>query len=427
MDKKITIFAKIGLILVVLGWLFSIFHWPGSFIIFMISLFGILPLFFVFNLIRELKVGDESKTSVFAYFLGSLSFLFGMGFRFLKYDFEVNFFLISIGLFSLYMLINGQERIKESKKNIIPYIVYPIVLFLVVISFKFYLFSELDIHLWLELSLPYIFIFALITYVILLVNSIKKTEFKLSNYNQLKLVVLLTTLSSYNLVLLKNSIPIRTQDVTNINLALLQEENENQVVLGNSLITEKNKERVSKMDLETQKIIKKLDSLKFVFLSNNDTELFKQLMNNKFKTTNTNEQLTPKYLDSYIINPSHILELTNYDYPYQQIDIYRKKILKIVFPKLTKIPDFDEFRNSEDLKLKITKYADEYKLTTDEKRLLLMILMVDSKNTERSIHDFHVDFRKYQFQNLTLTSAINILTYLQNEILSTRTLIISNI
>ena len=427
MDKKITIFAKIGLVLVALGWLFTIFHWPGAFIMFMISLFGILPLFFVFNLIRELKEGEESKISVFTYFLGSLSFLFGMGFNFLKYDFEVNFFLISIGLFSLFLLINGLERIKENKINVIPYIVYPIVLFLVIISFKFYLISELDIHSWLQLSLPYIFMLALITYVILLVNSIKKTEFKLSNYNQLKLVVLLTTLSSYNLVLLKNSIPIRTQDVTNINLALLQEENENQVVLGNSLITEKNKERVSKMDLETQKIIKKLDSLKFVFLSNNDTELFKQLMNNKFKTTNTNEQLTPKYLDSYIINPSHILELTNYDYPYQQIDIYRKKILKIVFPKLTKIRDFDEFRNSEDLKLKITKYADEYKLTTDEKILLLMILMIDSKNTERRIHDSNVDFRKYQFQNLTLISAINILTNLQNEILSTRTLIISHI
>ena len=131
--------------------------------------------------------------------------------------------------------------------------------------------------------------------------------------------------------------------------------------------------------------------------------------------------------ESIIRGSSHMIELTDYDYPYKQIDIYRKKILKIVFPKLTKIPEFDDFRNSEDLALKITKYADDYKLTTDEKRVLLMILMIDSKNTRRNIHDSYDDFRKLQFEFLNLISAINILTNLQNEILSTRTLIISHI
>lgn len=430
MDKKITIFAKIGLILVAIASWHIFFNGPYGSKIFGYLMIFILPIFFVLNFIRELKDPVEPKTPVFMSFLSILSFLFGIGFKILKYQIEVNFFLISIGFLSLFLLTNGLEKIKENKKNILPFLIYPNIFFWVILSLRFYLLPDFIGNEWLIMTLFFVFLFVFITYVILQVNLIKNTDFKLSNYNKLKLVVLFTTVAFYVLNRLHNSIPIRSHEVSYINLSLLQEENENQLVLGDRLITEKNKKMVSLMDLETQKIIKKIDSLKLVFLCENDENFYKKNKIGELKSKyNSRQKLMPISIksESIIRGSSHMIELTDYDYPYKQIDIYRKKILKIVFPKLTKIPEFDDFRNSEDLALKITKYADDYKLTTDEKRVLLMILMIDSKNTRRNIHDSYDDFRKLQFEFLNLISAINILTNLQNEILSTRTLIISHI
>jgi hypothetical protein len=80
MDKRITFFAKFGLILVVIGSIFKIFNEPFLGVIILCSTIVILPVFFVLNLIRELKEEEESKVSVFIYFLGAISFLFGLGF-----------------------------------------------------------------------------------------------------------------------------------------------------------------------------------------------------------------------------------------------------------------------------------------------------------------------------------------------------------
>ena len=427
MDKKITIFAKIVLVLVAIASLYIFSNGPYGSKIFGYLTIGILPIFFVLNFIRELKDPEESKTLVFISFFAILSFLFGMGFKILKYQIEVNFFLISIGFLSLFLLINGLEKIKENKKNILPFLIYPIIFFWVILSLRFYLLPDFIGNEWLDMILFFVFLFVFITYVILQVNLIKNTDFKLSNYNKLKLVVLFTTVAFYVLNRLHNSIPIRSHEVSYINLSLLQEENENQVVLGDRLITEKNKKMVSLMDLETQKIIKKLDSLKLVFLCENDENFYKKNKIGELKSKyNSRQKLMPISIksESILRGSTHMIELTDYDYPYKQIYMYRKKILKIVFPKLTNIPDFDDYRNAEDLALKITKFADDYKLTTDEKRVLLMILMIDSR---RNIHDSYDDFRKLQFEFLNLISAINILTNLQNEILSTRTLIISHI
>lgn len=294
MDKKITIFAKIGLILVAIASFNIFFHGPYCWTIFGFLTIGILPIFFVLNLIRELKDPVESKTPVFMSFLSILSFLFGIGFKILKYQIQVNFFLISIGFLSLFLLTNGLEKIKENKKNILPFLIYPNIFFWVILSLRFYLLPDFIGNEWLIMTLFFVFLFVLITYVILQVNLIKNTDFKLSNYNKLKLVVLFTTVAFYVLNRLHNSIPIRSHEVTYINLSLLQEENENQVVLGDRLITEKNKKMVSLMDLETQKIIKKIDSLKLVFLCENDQNFYKENKIGELKSKyNSRQKLMP--------------------------------------------------------------------------------------------------------------------------------------
>lgn len=433
MDKKITFFAKLGLILIVIGSIFRMFNEPFGWVIFVCSTIVILPIFFVFNLIRELKEEEETKVSVFIYFLGAISFLFGLGFRILRYDFGINFFLISMGLFSFLLLINGLEKIKENKKNIFPYIVYPFVFFLVIIAFKFYLLPSSFDKVWIHLSLSLVFIFALISYVILLVNLIKKTEFIISKYNQLKIVVLLTTLIFSIFVRYYNSIPSRTQDVNEINLAQIQQENENQVVLGNSLITDKSKLLVSKLDVETQKVIKKLDSIKVVLLSMNDKEFKQKMKNGEVKSIYTSgEKLIPFSIKiSDIMNPKNTIELSGYDYPYEIAIEYRKNMIKALFPKITDLGnfnyDFEYIDDALDLKSKIIRICKKNNLTEDEQKLMLLILMKDTHKGYVDYYDIHYDYKRWSFEFLTITSAVEKITKLQNDILSTRTLIISHI
>lgn len=433
MDKKITFFAKFGLILIVIGSIFRLFNDPFGWVIVVFPTIVILPIFFVLNLIRELKEEKEASIfSVFIYFLGAISFLFGLGFRTLRYDFGVNFFLISIGLFSLYLLMNGLEKIKENKKNIFPYLIYPFVFFLVIISFKFYLLPDSFDKVWIHLSLSLVFIVALISYVILLVNSIKKTEFRIAKYNQLKLVVLITTLIFSVFVRYYNSIPSRTQVVNEIKLAQIQEENENQVVLGNSLITDKNKVLVSKLDIETQKVIKKLDSIKVVLLSMNDEQFQQKVKNGEVKSIYTSsEKLIPFSIKiSDIMNPKNTIELSSYDYPYEIAIEYRKNMIKALFPKLTNLGnfnyDFEYIDDALDLKSKIIRIGKRNNLSEDEQKLLLLILMNDTHKGYVDYYDSHYDYKRWSFEFLTITSAIEIITRLQNEILSTRTLIISH-
>ena len=434
MDKKITFFAKLGLILIVIGSIFRIFNDPFGWVIVVCPTIVILPIFFVLNLIRELKEEKEVSTiSVFIYFLGAISFLFGLGFRTLKYDFGVNFFLISMVLFSLYLLLNGLEKIRENKKNIFPYIVYPFVFFFAVITLKFNLLPSSFDKVWIHLTISLVFILALITYVILLVNSIKKTEFRISKYNQLKLVVLLTTLIFSVFVRYYNSIPSRTQVVNEINLAQIQEENENQVVLGNSLITDKNKDLISKLDIETQKVIKKLDSIKVVLLSLNDKQFKQKVKNGEVKSIYTSgEKLIPFSIKiSDIMNPKNTIELSTYDYPYEIAIEYRKNMIKALFPKITDLGnfnyDFEYVDDALDLKSKIIRICKKNNLTEDEQKLLLLILMNDTHKGYVEYYDSHYNYKRWSFEFLTITSAVEKITKLQNEILSTRTLIISHI
>ena len=433
MDKKITFFAKFGLILIVIGSIFRLFNDPFGWVIVVFPTIVILPIFFVLNLIRELKEEKEASIfSVFIYFLGAISFLFGLGFRTLRYDFGVNFFLISIGLFSLYLLMNGLEKIKENKKNIFPYLIYPFVFFLAIISLKFNLLPDSFDKVWIHLTLSLVFIVALISYVILLVNSIKKTEFRIAKYNQLKLVVLITTLIFSVFVRYYNSIPSRTQVVNEIKLAQIQEENENQVVLGNSLITDKNKVLVSKLDVETQKVIKKLDSIKVVLLSMNDKQFQQKVKKGEVKSIYTSgEKLIPLSIKiSDIMNPKNTIELSSYDYPYEIAIEYRKNMIKALFPKLTNLGnfnyDFEYIDDALDLKSKIIRIGKRNNLTEDEQKLLLLILMNDTHKGYVDYYDSHYDYKRWSFEFLTITSAIEIITRLQNEILSTRTLIISH-
>lgn len=434
MDKKITFLAKFGLILAVIGSIFRFYNEPFGNYIFVCSTLVILPAFFILNLIRELRVGEESKTSVFIYFLGVNSLLCGLGFKILKYNFGVNFFLISMGLFSLFLLINGLKKIKESKKNIFHYIIYPIVFFFVILSLKFYFLNDLNrINVWFHLSLALVFMIALSIYVILQVNVIRKTGFQISNYNQLKLMVLLIPLVLWILVKFHHSVPIGTQSINKINLALLQEENENQVVLGNSLITDKNKAMVSKLDMETQKVIKKLDSIKLDFLNLNDEKFSEKIKKGRVKlTAKIKDKLMPLSVQiSDIIYPSTIIERKNYNYPYELSFEYRKKIIQTLFPKLNNLGnfyyDFEYIKDANDLKSKIIRISKNNNLTNEEQKLLLLILMKDTHKGNVDYYDIYYDYKNSNFEYLTITSAIEILSKIQNEILSTRTLIISNL
>jgi hypothetical protein len=353
----------------------------------------------------------------------------------MKYQIEFNLFLISICFFSLFLLSNGLGKIRENKKNILTYLIYPIVMFFVVVSFRFYLLPDYysGEKTWLFLILSLCFIIALVIYVILQVNSIKSSNFKISNYNFLKLVVLVTTLSFYILLKAYNSIPDWTISLTEVNLALLQDENEKQIFLGNSLITEKNKKIVANLDFETQKFVNKIDSLKFYALSKHDKDFYQK---NKYTqlnfSPNKRENLIPisfKRVD--IFHASSIVELPELNYSFELISNYRKKMLHILFPKVTNSGNFyDEIDFSKDSKILMTdilRISRGYNLTKDEEKLLSLILMNDSHKSYIDYYGGSYNYGSYYFQNLPIVSAIAMLTKLQNEILSTRYLIISHI
>ena len=432
MEKKTTLFAKIGMILLVIEMIYNHFFYTGNFLT-IISLIGFLSVFFTLNFLREWKENLKSKYEISTFYIGSMCLIFGLvlriASRFWEFDFHINLFLISISFFSIHLFTNGLQRVKENKKHILLYLVYYIVFLFTVVTFKFYVIPDGYQNEMFFILYPLISIIAWITFVVFITNSIKKSELVISKYTQLKLFVLLIILCSYIFPVFHRSIPRGALFTSMIDLAIVEEENKNQIQLGNYFVNEQNKKTVLEIEKETSVFIKKIDSIKFCFISRSNGNL-----NSKIKLGNINlgiykkDKIAPlelaRFFD-YRINPYYIINLRNYDLPYVLLKNYRKRILHILFPKITNSDNFylDYYYNSQDLMNKIIDKCKQINLTSKEQKLLISILMKDSHNE----FQYNCLYQQENFDFVTLISAIYTLTNIQHEVLSTRALIISNL
>ncbi len=426
-----------GISLFIIGILFKIMNWPGYDIILIFSLGLLIPIYFLVTMISEFKSGDNKLFSVL-FFVSIFLIVNGGLFKLMYWPGSDSLLIFGICSSALFHLTKGFIKINEGISNLVHGL-----------SFCFLLFGILFVlmHWPGYLVMEIIAFLAAIVVIILNLQAISKGESKI-NLNNSKGFAVLSVIIGF---LILNSISfIRLSSTFNLIYSFdeLQNKNETEVAIGNSLRKNNQTEISSKIDSETGTMISILDEIKLEIL----------------RFTNSNQLSV--VVESNEINPLiplnlKIMEVENkfdQDIPLMELigsDIkkvdsskkgiklwnaynnYRNKLVELLGTynddenKFTlKVKSINNFDSSESLEKQIQTMMMNggNNLNKDDLDILVNIYKLMTKKEFDYYQDVNeVHWLSRTFYHTTVIDALRILTQLQNEILNARTLALSHL
>ena len=423
-----------GISLFLIGILFKIMHWPGTDIILIFSL-GILPIYFLMSMISEWKFENNKLFSV-QFFVSIFLTLNGGLFKLMHWPGSDLLLTLGFCSFALYHLIKGFLKIKEGISHLFFGLSFCFLLFGMLFYFMHWPgYTEMEI----------IALFSALVIVILNITAISKGEPKLE-FSNLKGFVTLSVVTGFLILHSLSFIPLSSSLNLIYSFDELQDKNETEILIGNSL--SKNKTEInSKIDLETAKIIALIDNVKLSILSyNNDNQSYilsetkennplLPLRLNLIRVENKFDQDIPIHAmvgDNLLLDPTK--EGVKLWKAYNE---YRSKLVNLLGTHVEsenqynlKTMPINEFTSNADLDKQVRAMilGGENKVNDEDIAVLVGIYKL---LTKKEFDDYqeagNVHWIARTFYHTTVTDALRILTQLQNEVLTARTLALSHL
>jgi hypothetical protein len=434
MKNFLAIFSSALLLIAIL---FKVMHWPGSDTL-LITSFGILlPLYFLFALISEWREGQNKILSIL-FFFSVFIFLIGILFRSIHWYGGDLMLIVSCASFGIYQLLKAFSSNKKDFLTIPMAFAHSILLIGVLFLFMHWPGSDV--------IRPITFL-TLIVIVIINLISISKDSSKIQ-LDSMRGFLLVVIISGIIYLRYNSFIPPSAFFNTIYSYNELQDKNETEVSLGNVYF--KNKTNSSnQIDLETKKLIEQLDNAKYQILQHSTSDIRLCIVQDRdeknpllpFRVDLTNvddkfDQDTPimTMVGGDLIAISSKSEGIKIWNAYND---YRSKVVDILgtyeesgnkFRLSTK--SINNFESSEDLDKQIRTMMTSGGNNVNKEDLDVMVniykLMTKKEyDYYQEMDDIHWVART--FYHTTVIDAVRILTQLQNEVLTVRTLALSHL
>ena len=416
--------------------LFMAMHWPGYNVLFIFSLGAALPFYFFYALITELKEGNNKVLSIL-FFFSVFTFLVGILFSFLHWYGGDELLTVSFCLFAIFQLAKAFLGEKNERIGI-----------LMAVASSFCLLGSLFILMhWSGVDIMRLIAFlslAVIVVLNLISISKRKSKIQLESMRGFLMLVIVS-----GLIYLRYNAFIPPSTAFNIVYSYdeLQDKNETEVNLGN-ILSRKNRSISAKIDLETSKLIEELDVAKIDILRYTsdvrscivqDRDEKNPLLPVRLDLANVNDKydkdtpiMTMVGGDLTLINSNSrglkIWKAYN-DYRSKLFDIlgtYEESGNKFV----AKAVSINNFESSEDLDKQIRTMMTSRgnNVNKDDLDVMVNIYKLMTKKEYDYYQEMdHVHWVARTFYHTTVIDALRILTQLQNEVLTVRTLALSHL
>ena len=252
--KKLFALASVSLLF--LAHIFKALHWPGADQLFILTLALFLPLFYVLDFIGEWKSG-VSKLRALLYFFGVLTLSQGLFFKLMHWPGGDQLLLISLGLIIPGYLV--LKAILEPKSNKLA-------------NFSVLLFISLCwTSLFLLLHFPgnegFLAITLFLTMLVILYELVKKEGQPIFQLVKHRHLVNASGIITFLLLMNANRMPIRVLETEMTRHLTLQEQIDNEIALGSSLISTRNQKLTVQLEEQTADLLRQIDDVKFELIS----------------------------------------------------------------------------------------------------------------------------------------------------------------
>lgn len=385
----------------IIALLFKTLSWPLSDYLFLFSLGILLPINYFLELITSWKNKEHKLVSVF-YFLSVFFFLEATLFKLLHWPYDL-FFYICILFFTSYFITKGIVSYKQNKHQIyfsiffLPFIVYQF------LSINYVLTTD---------SMMIVGYIGLAIASIISLSYFKKTGKIILELTSKKSITILLVLVLILISKFQYSVPKAVVANQIEAIAILQEENDIERRAGDYYSNSLNNVHSEKIDLETAKILSKIENLKFEILKLGDKDVTRL----KLDVYNYHLPNKTENVHSINLNKLDLLEINNkFDFFisfHVMINNNRGQIIK------------------EDIIYYLESLIKHFKVNDNSKNnpLILIIKNKIQQMNNSSLSNYKENSWEFKlFANSTLLQAINNLTQLQNDILFYRTLALSEL
>ena len=252
--KKLIALSTISLLFI--AHIFKALQWPGVDQLLILSLALFFPLFYVLDLRSQWKAG-ESKVLAISSFIGAFFLSQGLFFKIMHWPFGDQLLLLSLGLILPGYLV--LRAILQPKSNRLA-------------NFSVLLFISLCwTSLFLLMHFPgnevFLAITLFLTMLVILYELVKKEGQPIFQLVKHRHLVNASGIITFLLLINANRMPIRVLETDMTRHLMLQEQIDNEISLGSSLITTRNQKLAVQLDAQTADLLRYIDEVKFELIS----------------------------------------------------------------------------------------------------------------------------------------------------------------